>query len=183
MHAARESSRRCAPGQVRSRGKANSGEIRPWGNPTPGKTDPGEKREESVPDRPATVALFDRTYEEALSLTEAARDYVAHQQRRDRDKLSGRAQLAASCESMRLTARMTQIMAWLLMQRAVHSGEISREEAAEQQWRLSGQRVCRQAEPYGGVRRADLPKRLNELLAQSLSLYERIARLDDLLDG
>ena len=136
-----------------------------------------------MPDRPATVALFDRTYEEALSLTEAARDYVAHQQRRDRDKLSGRAQLAASCESMRLTARMTQIMAWLLMQRAVHSGEISREEAAEQQWRLSGQRVCRQAEPYGGVRRADLPKRLNELLAQSLSLYERIARLDDLLDG
>ncbi|MGO1118446.1 DUF1465 family protein [Rhodovibrionaceae bacterium A322] len=136
-----------------------------------------------MPDSSKTITLFDRTYHEALSLTKAARDYVAHQQRIDRRNLSEKAQLATSCESLRLTARMTQIMAWLLVQRAVHSGEISREEACEAHWRLSGQKVCQRSEPHGEVTCEELPQRLNELLVQSLSLYDRISRLDRQLDS
>ena len=128
-----------------------------------------------MPKSSEPVAFFNSTYEEALKLTRAARDYVAYQEPTDRAKLAAASRLVASCESMRLTARLTQVMAWLLVQKAVHAGEMTRQEAADPRFRLSGQKVCATEE-----RAADqpLPPRLEELLAQSHGLYQRVARLD-----
>jgi regulator of CtrA degradation len=78
---------------------------------------------------------------------------------------------------MRVTARLAQVMAWLLAQRAVFNGEISREEAAGERFRLSEQKIC-MAETEGEC--TDLPQRLRELLDQSRRLYIRVARLDEL---
>lgn len=126
-----------------------------------------------------SVAFFDRTYDEALELAEAARDYIAEQAPSDKVQLDPDTRLAASCEEMRLTARMTQVIAWLMMQRAVHAGEISREEAAAEENRLGGQETCL-AEPV--VPDATLPPRLTNLLQQTRALYERVQRLDLMLD-
>jgi len=126
------------------------------------------------------VAFFNSTYQDALILTREARDYLTHKEPQERRGLPPEVRLAASCEALRVTARLTQVMAWLLVQRAVHAGEIQREEAASDPYRLSGQEVC---EPTDDAAVAeDLPSGLRDLLDRSLSLYQRVARLDALYD-
>ena len=125
------------------------------------------------------IAYFDSTLDEAMALAREARDYLAHQKQADFDKLSPTGKLVASCESMRLTARVTQVVAWLLVQKAVHAGELTREQAAEEDYRLAGQSVCEQTEP---VIDTPLPERLAQLLESSYRLYQRVARLDAMLD-
>lgn len=127
-----------------------------------------------------TVEFFRGTYDEALQLTKEARDYIAGCLMYGRRDLTPDLRLASSCEEMRLTARLTQVMAWLLVQRAVHAGEMTRDEAAREQHRLAGQDACL-ADPV--VPEHELPARLAELLARSRDLYERVQRLDAMLDA
>lgn len=126
------------------------------------------------------VAYFDSTFEEALALTREARDYIAYQEQVEMAKLGPVARLAASCESMRMTTRITQVVSWLLVQRAVHAGEISRAEARKPRYRLGAQKVCRATGPSV---EESLPEHLLWLLERSDQLYQRVARLDAMLDG
>ncbi len=127
-----------------------------------------------------TVTYFDSTFDEAMALTREARDYLAYQEKADLESLSPVGRMAASCESMRLTARMTQVVAWLLVQKAVHAGDLTREQAAETKFRLAGQEICGDIEPLAAE---PLPERLAELLARSHQMYQRVARLDAMLDS
>ena len=128
---------------------------------------------------PQQIAYFDSTLDEALALAREARDYMAHHKQAEFDQLSPAGKLVASCESMRLTARVTQVVAWLLVQKAVHAGELTREQAAEREYRLSGQSVCEATQP---VIDTPMPERLAQLLESSYRLYRRVARLDAMLD-
>lgn len=119
---------------------------------------------------------FRRTYDEALALVEEARNYVAYVEPRDRRGRDNRSRLGISCESMRVTSRLTQVMAWLLMQRAVAAGEISQDEAISPDNRLGAQDVCLSDRTYVPN---DIPKSLKSLLDRSLSLYIRISRLEN----
>lgn len=125
------------------------------------------------------IAYFDSTFDEAMALTREARDYLAHQKQADFEDLNAVGRLVASCESMRMTARVTQVVAWLLVQKAVHAGEITREQAVAPEYRLAGHSVCEEEHP---VLDEPLPDRLAELLDSSLRLYQRVARLDAMLD-
>jgi regulator of CtrA degradation len=117
--------------------------------------------------------FFSRVYDEAFGLLVEARDYVAASM--GETHISSDQRLAISCESLRLTSRLTHIMAWLLVQRAVHTGEISQTEALAEEHRLSGQNVCLTVETLFG---AALPKALQSLMDRSYKLYLRIQRLD-----
>ena len=139
----------------------------------------GTPQSESASNIVETGALIVRTYDEALALTREVRDYIASQAPADKAALDHDTQLLASCEEMRVTARLTQVMAWLMLQRAVQDGEVAREDAAKPENRLGGQATCL-GEP--AVDPADLPERLTDLLARSRSLYERIQRLDLMLE-
>ena len=86
--------------------------------------------------------------------------------------------LACSLESLRLTTRLTQIMAWLLFQRAVHAGELSPEQALTPSNRLGGKSVCNDRR---GEHMMVLPSGLRDLLLRSRKLYQRIARLDEMI--
>lgn len=127
-----------------------------------------------------TVTYFDSTFDEAMALTREARDYLAYQEKGEMAKLSPVGRMAASCESMRMTARMTQVIAWLLVQKAVHAGDLSRDEAADSKYRLAGHEICGDIEPLAAE---PLPERLTELLMRSHRMYQRVARLDATLDG
>lgn len=133
-----------------------------------------------MPTGSSTVAYFDRTYAETVELIEEARDYFLERQRQGAAEPRPAVQLVASCEAMRLTARLTQILAWLLVQRAVLAGEISASEALTEQRRLGGRSVCAVEGPWQEL---GLPERLQSLLGRSLALYKRVARLDDLAAG
>jgi regulator of CtrA degradation len=126
----------------------------------------------------ASTAFFGRTYHEALDLTRETRDYLAQEGRAETSRLAPHAILAFAEESMRMTTRLTQAMAWLLAQRAVHQGELSPAELAEPQWRLGGRSVCL-AGPVPAS--ADLPGRFRDLMARSEQIYRRVARLDDMV--
>jgi len=123
------------------------------------------------------TAFFSRTYDEALDLLEAARSYLSVLEPIDRRALPARDRLRLCSETMRMTARLTQIMAWLLSQRAVQAGEISRAEALEDQKVLTEVKVC-MAQDEQACR--GLPQRLVSLLDKSHRLYIRVARLDEL---
>ena len=81
---------------------------------------------------------------------------------------------------MRITTRLTQVMAWLMIQRAVQAGEMTRDEARQPEHRLGAKDICETSEPAAP---AELPPRMSDLLQRSRALYERVARLDSLLDA
>jgi regulator of CtrA degradation len=79
---------------------------------------------------------------------------------------------------MRLTARLTQIMAWLLLQRAINDGEVERASAAAEENRLGARSACL---VHDEAALAILPPALQSLLERSHRLYVRVARLDDMI--
>jgi regulator of CtrA degradation len=73
---------------------------------------------------------------------------------------------------------LMQAASWLLIQRAVHEGDMTVEDAASERYRLGAREICL-GKREDGV--DQLPKKLIELLERSDSLYRRVARLDDVL--
>ncbi len=128
----------------------------------------------------APTAFFGRTYDEALALTREARDYLRDYGEEESRELGIDIAAQFSVEIMRLTSRLTNMMAWLLVQRAVHQGELSREEVREDTWRLGGSEICLD---QGAVDPEKLPPYLRDLLRRSERLYRRISRLDDMVAG
>ena len=126
----------------------------------------------------AGTAFFGRTYSDTLNLVHETRDYLAARGSAEADRLEPKSALAFAEESMRVTARLTQAMAWLLAQRAVHTGELEAEDLANPQWRLGAHAVCL-APP--SLPTEALPLRLRDLMERSERLYRRVARLDEMV--
>jgi regulator of CtrA degradation len=120
-------------------------------------------------------AFFNGPYDETMALLIEARNYIAYQESFDQRNLPPHVRLQISYEAMRVTSRLTQVMAWLLAQKAVHAGEITREQGASEDFALSGGDIC--ADP-SGPDNEELPAGLRSLLERSHRLYARIARLD-----
>jgi regulator of CtrA degradation len=123
------------------------------------------------------TAFFSRTYDEAIDLVEAARSYLKVLEPIHRRALPVPERLRLCSETTRMTARLTQIMAWLLSQRAVYAGETSRAQALEDQQALTEVEVCMACDERDW---RGLPRRLVALLDKSHRLYIRVARLDEL---
>jgi regulator of CtrA degradation len=121
------------------------------------------------------TAFFGKTYGEALGLVVEARDYLAQGEPGVGAALAPVAQLQMCAETLRLTARLTRIMAWLMAQRAAASGEISAEEALAEP--IEEGDICAEGAEHEGDM---MPPRLSELLGRSRRLYGRVARLDAL---
>lgn len=121
------------------------------------------------------ATALEKTYDETLDLLIETRNYMAYKAPRDCRGLDAEASLRVSCEAFRVTSRLTQVMAWLMAQRAAHAGEIDIEEACADHFRLSGHGVCLDEGGDG----ADLPGGLRSLMRRSLHLYRRIDRLDN----
>jgi regulator of CtrA degradation len=126
----------------------------------------------------AGSALFDRTFDEGMSLVEEAARYFDGRGREEAQQLPKPAAMLYSSESLRVTTRLMQAASWLLVQRAVHEGDMAAEDAADDRYRLGSKDIC-----FGGAKddTTALPRTLRSLLARSDSLYRRVARLEDVL--
>ncbi|HYH38255.1 MAG TPA: DUF1465 family protein [Azospirillum sp.] len=122
------------------------------------------------------ATFFNGTYDETMALLIEARNYIAYHESGDHRGLPPHVRLQISYESMRVTSRLTQVMAWLLAQKAVHAGEISQEVAASEEFALSGGEIC--SDP-SGPDNEELPSGLRSLLERSHRLYMRVHRLDE----
>ena len=125
-----------------------------------------------------SLTFVNSVYTEALTLAQQAQDYLAGQARHERAEMTLVERALVTCEAMRLTARLSEVIAWLLTQRAVQVGELTREEAAQPAHRLSRKAPFAHADD---ATEAQLPPRLRELMDESHRLYRRVARLDDML--
>ena len=124
----------------------------------------------------AGSALFDRTFDEGMSLVEETARYLDGRGREESRDLPRKAALLYAGESLRVTTRLMQAASWLLVQRAVHEGDMKAEDAAGERYRLGSRELC-----FGGGNEGTelLPRALRDLLKRSDNLYRRIARLDE----
>lgn len=129
-------------------------------------------------ERQGNLVFLSRTYDEALDLVVEARDYVAYRERQDRRGMPADGRLQASCETMRMTARLTRVMSWLMMQKAVFHGEVSAAEAHDPDDRLAAYSTCLRR---GHEECDDLPPHLIVLLERSYQLYLRVMRLEEVV--
>ncbi len=128
-------------------------------------------------ERLASSEQFLTLFQEGMDLVSKAASYLDGDGRAEAKALARPAAAAYAVESMRLTTRLMQIASWLLLQRAVNEGELSRAEAAGEKRRihLSQQDVMSRREV------SSLPPRLRELIGISLRLQARIIHLDLLI--
>ena len=120
-----------------------------------------------------TPRLIDSLYTEAMLLADEARSYFDEAGREERSMLEPFARVGFACESLKVTTRIMHIVAWLLTQRAIESGEIGSGEGRRPERRLG-----HAAESDPKVI-AKLPPAARKLIDASSDLYARIRRIDE----
>ncbi|MDA5194890.1 DUF1465 family protein [Govanella unica] len=129
------------------------------------------------PDAP----FLERAFGEAMILVQQTACYLEHDGVADRDRLAESGRTVFTGEALRVTTRLMQAVAWLLVHRAVAQGEMTADEGLSPGRRLGGREICLGPAMSGAEA---LPDRLRELLGASRQIYERVARLEDrLMDG
>lgn len=131
----------------------------------------------TIPSARVNRRLVDGLYVEAMVLADEARAYFDEVGRTDRDGLDPMARVAFSCESLKVTTRLMHVIAWLLTQRAIDAGEIADRDALHPSRRLGIAPVSDEAAV------AAMPLRAQAMIAASIDLFRRTARLDDLQTG
>ena len=123
----------------------------------------------------AASSQFKAIYAEGMGLVEETAAYLDGAGRTAAKVLPRMASVLYAAESMRLTTRLMQMASWLLLQRAVNNGEMSRDQvlAEKNKVRLDGFNVDRNAPGWN-----DLPEAFRDLVERSLRLQNRIALLD-----
>jgi regulator of CtrA degradation len=120
-----------------------------------------------------TSRLIDSLYTEAMLLADEARSYFDDAGRDERSTLEPLARVGFACESLKVTTRIMHIVAWLLTQRAIESGE------------LPGRGDHRPERRLGNAQDSDpavvqsLPPAAQRLVSASTDLYARVKRLDE----
>jgi len=120
-----------------------------------------------------TPKLVDSLYVEAMVLADEARSYFDSAARDDRLELEPVDRVGFACESLKVTTRLMHVIAWLLTQRAVAAGELTRGQAGEEERRLGPAPTSDEA------LMPRLPEAAVELIRASEELYERLRRLDE----
>ena len=132
-----------------------------------------ESNDMHEPQSRITPRLIESLYTEAMVLADEARAYFDDQGRDERLSLAPFVRVGFACESLKVTTRVMHIVAWLLTQRAVETGEITNPEGRRPERRLgkagdSDPRIVEQ-----------LPEGATKLIHASVDLYARIKRLDE----
>lgn len=116
--------------------------------------------------------IIDALYSEALVLADEVRAVFAAGTRAPVAGEDAFVRLALSTEGLKTTTRMMHVLAWLLNQRALFSGELS-----ENQVRLHG--ALPPDRGSDDTQLALLEPETRELIADTEKLHQRIARLDE----
>lgn len=120
-----------------------------------------------------TPRLVESLYTEAMLLADEARTYFDAEGRRERSGLDPFVRVGFACESLKVTTRLMHIIAWLLTQRAVETGELSQASGRRPERRL-GHAGASDSEVV-----EQLPSDARALIESSIDLYDRVKRLDE----
>ena len=120
-----------------------------------------------------TPRLVDSLYTEAMLLADEARSYFDEAGRDERASLEPFARVGFACESLKVTTRIMHIVAWLLTQRAIETGEIASRDGRRPERRLG------HAQDSDPAVIAQMPEAAQKLINGSSDLYARVKRLDE----
>ncbi len=113
-------------------------------------------------------------FNETLALLFDAHHYFQSRGADEQASLTPRERPVYATEMTRVTMRLTSVMAWIMVRRAIHAGRIEEEKAAVD-YRLDGEDIC-----LADTALNDMPHYLGYLSDRSRQLYERVHRLDQL---
>jgi regulator of CtrA degradation len=136
-------------------------------------TDMDESTDANGGEARITPRLVDSLYTEAMVLADEARAYFDLAGRDEQKALEPFARVGFACESLKVTTRIMHIVAWLLTQRAIETGEIGRPDGRRPERRLG------RAGESDPVVVDQLPEAARILIATSSDLYARVKRLDE----
>ena len=124
------------------------------------------------PEARITPRLVDALYTEAMVLADEARAYFDDVGKEERLTLEPFARVGYACESLKVTTRIMHIVAWLLTQRAIETGELNRTDGRRPERRLGNAAT---SDPKVVVQ---MPDQAQRLIHASSDLYARLERLD-----
>ena len=119
--------------------------------------------------------LYDKTYHETLDLLTKSEQFLKLYSAQKASENNCVQDLRINCEMTRVTSRLTQVMAWLLAQKAALNGEITAEEARSEKFSIKEDPFCMANSINGQENEYPLPVR--ELLVDSLILFQRILNI------
>lgn len=118
-------------------------------------------------------------FNETLALLFDAHHYFQSRGIEEQTLLDSQSRPVYASEMTRITMRLTSVMAWIMVRRAIYAGRIEEEKAAHS-YRLDGDNICLEHLPE---KLSQLPYYLSYLSDRSHELYERVWRLDNLAYG
>ncbi len=121
---------------------------------------------------------FNDVFNQGMGLVEETANYLDGPGRADARLLDRHGSIAYATESMRLTTRLMQLASWLLLQRAISSGELTPEAAQEEKKRINLSEIG-EAQDMSGA--DQLPQALRDLVARSTRVHSRIMQLDKMI--
>lgn len=131
-------------------------------------------------DSASHTAFVERAYDEARELLIQTRDYIAGPSAAESRALEPEDRLRLTLELARLTRRLTEATAWLMLQKGVAAGEITRA-AAE---KAEAAQIEPDAEPEADAAAlARLPLTVRALIDRSRRLHVHVTALHRSLDG
>ena len=112
----------------------------------------------------ATSDQFKAVFKEGMGLVEETANYLDGPGRKEARGLDRHGSIAYATESMRLTTRLMQLASWLLLQRALHAGELTQEEAVSEKHRINLSDIGSGQTLQGGE---TLPESLKMLISEA----------------
>tara|TARA_R110001606_G_scaffold69568_3_gene159052 strand:- start:776 stop:1231 length:456 start_codon:yes stop_codon:yes gene_type:complete len=123
-----------------------------------------------------TLKLIDALYTEAMLLADEARSYFESGRFNEEAEQDNLLAVTFSCESLKVTTRLMHCIAWLLNQKALHSGELSEGES----W--NHDRSLGYAPATDQLMVDRFPEEARQIIMASEELFQRLQRLSARLD-
>ncbi|NKB50828.1 MAG: DUF1465 family protein [Rhizobiaceae bacterium] len=123
----------------------------------------------------AASSKFRDLFSYGMDLVEETAGFLDSDGREAARHLPKTAATVYGAESMRLTTRLMQLASWLLLQRAVGEGEMTTEQVISEKKNIKLHQLNTH---IGGAGWDDLPPEFVDLVERSVSLQQRIQRLD-----
>jgi regulator of CtrA degradation len=135
----------------------------------------GDNKAVNLSERFARSARFTALFSDGMALVEETATYLDENGRREAKTLGRQIAVLYGSESMRLTTRLMQLASWLLLQRAVSNGEMTRQQLLEEK-----RKIPLESLPASDIGPGweELPQLFLDLVNRSTALQKRIVILD-----
>ena len=129
----------------------------------------------NLSERFANSDRFRQLFQDGMALVEETATYLDDHGRLEAKALRRQIAMLYGSESMRLTTRLMQLASWLLLQRAVSDGEMTRQQLLDEKTKINLETL---PESRHGPGWDELPTLFVDLVERSVALQKRILILD-----